>query len=733
MGRTNKGKTQRKRQDHSEERGKNTRNWIELFVAFVIISLIFVNSMYLDGYYCGEASYDSGSLVLSSYGYQADGSNFSYSDQEGAYIQIAGGEDVEQLLFSFQNAVDKDVNVDIYCVDSEGNVSDAAFTGLWKKGRSYMKAKIDAGSYNSFLVSIPSDFSLSKVYYAVSNDISSGRKIVLAIIFIIFSAIITTILMYFKTVRKVVANAEKKITTFGCQIWNDRKRLALYLLIYGVVVGVGSLVTYLLAKQGRIRISDHLMLLVFLIGMLFLLMIVEYREFTKRLEWIAMLVILVSGGIFAFTEPANVGISWDDEIHFSNAVQLSHMFDKNLSVSDHQIINDYVGVALERKNYSQEEQKRYNELLDVLEKSDYYVEMSDYAINNTTIAYIPSAMGMAVGRGLGLPFHVVIALGRWMNTWLLAILAYFAMKQLKTGKMVVFLISMIPTNIFLAGSYNYDIWLTAWSMLGLAAFFGEWQKPSEKISTGQQWLIAISLYLAVCPKQVYFPLTCIALFMPMSKFSSKRNCWLYRCLILAACLFPVLAVYIQNFSGEGIGQGDIRGGETVDATAQIAFIRNNPSKAGKILFDYLKGYLNPYKQGAEYTTKLAYMGYIPIDFRYILGILLAGAVVSREEKEPVKFPWWSKAGVLFVYIIIGTIAALSMYIAFTPVGLETVNGCQGRYLIPALFPVLYLWSRFSCKTWIKNLVKETNINILLIVALLFICALGVWNCCIIYY
>jgi uncharacterized membrane protein len=36
------------------------------------------------------------------------------------------------------------------------------------------------------------------------------------------------------------------------------------------------------------------------------------------------------------------------------------------------------------------------------------------------------------------------------------------------------------------------------------------------------------------------------------------------------------------------------------------------------------------------------------------------------------------------------LVATAMYISFTPVGLNTVLGCQYRYLIPVLFPLFYM-------------------------------------------
>jgi len=305
------------------------------------------------------------------------------------------------------------------------------------------------------------------------------------------------------------------------------------------------------------------------------------------------------------------------------------------------------------------------------------------------------------------------------------------MKRLKTGKIVVLLIALIPTNMFMAGNYTYDTWLVAWSILGLSAFFGEWQQPEKKMDKITPWVIGASMFLAVQRKQVYFPLTFITIFLPLSKFQSKKECWQYRCIVLAAALLPFAAVYINNIV-KGMGAGDTRGGEAVNADSQMDFVRNDPLQTGRILLNFLKNYLNPLSQGPEYITKMAYFGYSPMNVNFLLGTILVGACVSREEGET-KFPWWTKIGCLVVYAAIGFIAAFSMYVAFTAVASEEVAGCQGRYLLPALFPLVYVCSRFSSKTWVKNVLKENNMNLLLMLIMIAGSIWGLWTGCVALY
>ena len=117
----------------------------------------------------------------------------------------------------------------------------------------------------------------------------------------------------------------------------------------------------------------------------------------------------------------------------------------------------------------------------------------------------------------------------------------------------------------------------------------------------------------------------------------------------------------------------------------------------------------------------------------IIATLLAGSVVSREKEEPGRFPWWFKVGILLEYIGVGVVAAVSMYVVYTPVGTNDIYGCQGRYLLPAIFPVLFIITRFSGKTFVKDWIGERNINICFMALMIAFSLQGLWQNCIMLY
>lgn len=334
-------------------------------------------------------------------------------------------------------------------------------------------------------------------------------------------------------------------------------------------------------------------------------------------------------------------------------------------------------------------------------------------------------------------YHIQLIIGRWMNTLLLAILCYFAMRKLKNGKIVVLLIALIPTNIFIASNYTYDTWLISWTILGLSFFMGELQEREKKISVQSMIAIAGSMCLAVMPKMVYFPIIIMVLFMPKWKFSSRNQQFGYYAMIFGAMILPFVILYLQTFgSSAGVDSAtDVRGGEEVAAGGQIEYIKNNFGIFVQTIYSFLKYYLNPLEAsvgqyGDGYLSTLAYVSDASKVSSYtVLWTIVVGGLFHHE--DDIKIPWWYRLGTLCVYIGVGIICSVSMYVMYTPVGANHVAGCQLRYLIPTLFPVVYVLTRIPFTTKIKTFMEERGFMRVIDVALvgIMVCVgfIAVWG------
>ncbi len=722
--------SKRKKKVESEE--LNIRCWGVVAALLLIIGILFVNSRYLGENISSTLSFESGILLATNEGYGQQDNFFEYTGDENSYIQIpqAMGS-TNQLMLAFETPAKKDTTISLNYVDHEGNIMETVTEAVWEKGEYCVKIDLEHEVMNSYLLHIPENFTLSRAVYSQVPEGNQPSRVGSYFLMFFMVVILLAIFIVATPVKEIIEGTYKSAVQKLNWMKKEWKVVCKNIGIYIAVMVVAFLFALILSKCVSFDFTYKIAIAAFVFGSVLYLCIFKHALFAQKLEWMGFWMILLTGFLFAFTEPVNAGVSWDDQIHYKQAVQLSHFFDDKISLSDSIMEEDCVAVSQAKKNYTREEQIPYGKMLNEIEASGYYVDSAKYSFNVISAAYLPSAIGLALGRGLGLPFTIVYCIGRWMNSVLMAILAYHSIKRIRSGKLVVLLIALLPTIQFLSGNYTYDIWLLGWSMLGLSTFFGEWQRPEEKIKKNTIILMAVSLFLSILPKQVYFPLCFIPIFMPASKFENKKQAWIYRGVILATAILPFVAVFMQNIVNSA-GTEDVRGGSEVNSAQQLAYIKSNLSEFGRTLGGFLKGYLNPLFMGREYLSFMAYVGYLPISVNYIIGAMVVGALVSREEGET-KFPWWTKAGVLLEYVVIGAIAAVSMYVVFTSVGATTVSGCQGRYLLPSLFPLLFVCSRFSGKTYVKKYVKEANINIIFTLFMMVTAFWGYWAGCLCLY
>ncbi len=394
-------------------------------------------------------------------------------------------------------------------------------------------------------------------------------------------------------------------------------------------------------------------------------------------------VMLILGCMFIFITPAEIFFTWDEQIHFSWSLSQSFPDDTYTTWSDDTISAEPMPLTFQLAE-AQENAAAFN---------DYYDDGFTGIVPNvgidrfiTRIGHWPSGLAMALARGLGLNFQWILRLGKLGNLIAYTLIVYFAIRKLRSGKMLLSAIACMPTTFVLATNFSYDYWITAWIMLAFATYFSELQQPEKKLSMHSAILILFSILMACLPKQPYIPIILPLMFIPKSKFTNRKQRIAYLLSIIGIGLLVVATLLIVRM--EMVGDGDIRGGDTVSISGQIQYILSNPSAFFTTLLRFLKGYLAFANMG-DTLTFFAYLG-TNSSASYAACLLTLIAVTDKSEHDlktctgSVRMFTW--AGTLITVIAL----ASSMYIAFTPVGLDTINGCQSRYLLPLMFPALYL-------------------------------------------
>lgn len=418
------------------------------------------------------------------------------------------------------------------------------------------------------------------------------------------------------------------------------------------------------------------------------------------------LIIALSVTLF-FSWSTGTGLySWDDELHYKNALIWSDL-DENieLSTADSLIINDSKG-ELEEKDIASIYNREYelnSQNANVAQVLEVSKTISNYF---TKIAYFPSSLVLAICQLINLPFSISFILGKISNGFLYSLITFFGMKKLITGKMLYAVIALLPTAVFLASNYSYDWWVNAFILYGFGSLAGIIQDPSQKISTLRAFKIPLLIILGSLPKLIYMPLFILCILIPGRRFKSKQDKYIFKGTLLGIPLIILVSLCVYTCANPSflyslVGSGDMRGGLDVNSPAQLEYIINNPLAYASSIVSFLmppighdaigntiSGMLSP---GGlkEIFTFYAYLGILPKYYCAVIILLLIITVLTDKNKYVnYKHGTWILPFVITFCLLIAIISAL--YISFTGVGSHEIHGVQGRYFIPLLFPLL-IW------------------------------------------
>ncbi len=312
-----------------------------------------------------------------------------------------------------------------------------------------------------------------------------------------------------------------------------------------------------------------------------------------------------------------------------------------------------------------------------------------------SIAHFPGAAGLALGRLFGLGIKWRFLMGEGITLLLYGILTYFAIKTLKSGKLVLMMIALLPANVFMAANFNYDTWVWGFSFLGIARFIRARQENKKQVSFGEAFLTSACLAVACIPKQIYIPLTLIPFFMPKEKVKDRKK-------YLLACILPMALLLVSLLirgSGAVGGTGDSRTGDLVNPGMQLQYILTHLGTYLVVLIRFLGSFLSWdfFKDAVMYFGNLGFADLGPV-CNILMVLTLIAVFLDRGEEYEFVSDWKLRVYTVLCYVGTAALVATSFYLIFTPVGLDGIMGVQARYLMPLVWPLLGLVYTRPC-TW----------------------------------
>ena len=300
-------------------------------------------------------------------------------------------------------------------------------------------------------------------------------------------------------------------------------------------------------------------------------------------------------------------------------------------------------------------------------------------------AYLPQIIGITAARLLNMGNIGLLLLSRFLALAFYTGCIYFAIKLIPFGKSTMLAVALLPMALEEGSSFSYDMTVNALSFLFIGyVLYLAYEKKGAML---KDWIRMVVLMFFMAPiKVVYVLLAPLCLLIPEK---NKKKYWIGTAGVIgsgaAACLFLRLTAIINVASTSGPGSSS-----SAIQTYTISDILSAPVRTVDILYNTLRemtdAILSPL-----FGQKLGYWDiFMPyyIVFGFVL-VLLCSAIMSEKENVYVK----SSHKALMLILSLGMIGGvtLSMMLDFTDISDTVIRGIQGRYFIPFLPLVLFLF------------------------------------------
>lgn len=498
--------------------------------------------------------------------------------------------------------------------------------------------------------------------------------------------------------------ASDKISVFSEKISNKINDLSIY--IYEENIEINDI-----EINNKITYNSSIYIIILLFGISVFLIIKYKKIISKKIEYLFLIIVLVTGTSMIICTPLTTGIAWDDQIHFDHVYSLANKYYTIASIE----LLDPISTNFTMFNTKQEKEAYKNHLN---EAHNIKTEnRTNIRLTYKEIGYIGQSAVFAILEKINLSFSTILLTGKLVNLIIYALVIFFAIKKLPKGKYLMMVISLIPTAIFLASNYSYDPTVTAFLFLGISYFLYELLKKENKLDTKNIAISICSLIIASFPKAVYIPIILLLLILPSNKFKNKQEKKKFSLAIIIIFVLIMSTFVLPTLTTDVAG--DPRGGNT-NVSNQLRLIIKQPLSFSEVFKDsaIISGMRKMF--GEEGLTSFAYYGIVEDCNIYFLILILLLFSINIENKKSEKNLYLTKNQKIWIIVLLTMIICLiwvALYLSFTPVASLGINGVQNRYFIPLIFITLVLFNnKNSINEYKDNFVYYTYSIILLTIS-----------------
>lgn len=307
--------------------------------------------------------------------------------------------------------------------------------------------------------------------------------------------------------------------------------------------------------------------------------------------------------------------------------------------------------------------------------------------------YIPQAIGVFLARMVSNHSLVIFYAARLASFFFGLLAAYGAMRLMPDYRDMIFCIVMTPMYLQEMISCAADATVNSVTLFYVAFLFYLKGREQEVRRLQLLAVFALSVFLALC-KVVYIPFVLLVFLIPNTQFHSRGKGILFKVATLGISViaFGAWTGYAMRY----LQTGGVKGAE-IQSSEQIAYVLTHITDFIEICANTTWSYIYTWMQcgvgSALGPLAVGVDGFFITILLFFILFHVFFEVGSGERKQNLT----TGERVLVAAVILGTIALTyaSLYVQWTPYQDDLIEGIQGRYFIPLVFPLAVAVKRHS--------------------------------------
>ena len=294
------------------------------------------------------------------------------------------------------------------------------------------------------------------------------------------------------------------------------------------------------------------------------------------------------------------------------------------------------------------------------------------------VPYLPQALGIAVGRAFGLPAVALMYCGRIANLFICMNLLTLAIRIFPVQRWALSLSVLVPMSLFQLASLSADGPTIALAFIYIAMV---WRLAliKDQLPT-RPYIITLTIIgvALALTKTAYLPVVGLILVVPSHKYPTgllrkiKVSAAILGASVATVGIWTIVAksLYIPKLSD-------------VNPDLQMAFVREHPGDFLNALGNTVRVY------GIAHFSQMfgKFLGWLDakIPYVYLRPIILGILVLAISESPVDALPqWWARVWSWLLWIATGVLTGLLLFLSWTKIGANLIEGIQGRYFLPIL-------------------------------------------------